>query len=128
VSRTELFGFATLLSVLLFVGSLVLIPWFVARIPADYFRGDGPPSRAGRGRSAGVLRVLRNALGVALLAIGVAMLVLPGQGLLTIAMSILLLDIPGKRRLARKIVRRPPVLRALNALRRRSGHPPLILD
>ena len=55
------------------------------------------------------------------------MLVLPGQGILTILAGIMLLDFPGKHRLLRWIVAHPQVLRTLNWLRRR-GHPPLYLE
>ena len=62
-----------------------------------------------------------------LLAAGVVMLLAPGQGLLTIMVALLFLDFPGKRRLQRRIVASPRVLRALNAMRRRAGQPPLQL-
>jgi hypothetical protein len=52
------------------------------------------------------------------------MLVLPGQGVLTLCVSLFLLDFPGKRRLERRILGYPPVLHALNRLRTRAGQPP----
>jgi hypothetical protein len=119
----------TLLSLGLFVGSLLSLPWFVARIPADYFKAEGDHPSAIRRPGLRILaRVLKNAVGAVLLAAGFAMLFLPGQGLLTILVAILLLDLPGKRRLTRRVVARPRVLAALNALRRRAGRPPLLLD
>lgn len=115
-----------------FVGGLVALPWLVARIPADYFVGDRPPPpvsrRTGRPRhpaSVVATRCGRNAAGLTLIAAGVAMLVLPGQGVLTILAGLMLTDLPGKRRLERAVVRRPLVLRGLNALRRRRGVEPL---
>ena len=71
------------------------------------------------------VRLAKNGLGVVLLAAGIAMLVLPGQGLLTLVVALILLDFPGKRRLQRRIVYAPRVLAALNALRRRAGREPL---
>jgi len=56
-----------------------------------------------------------------------AMLVLPGQGLLTMFISLMLLDFPGKRRLEQSIVRRPIILRSINWLRERHHRPPLEL-
>ena len=42
------------------------------------------------------------------------MLVLPGQGLLTIVTGLLLINYPGKYRLEKKIVNKPSIFRALN--------------
>ena len=118
-----------------FVGGLLALPWLVARIPADYFLGEDLPAprsrRTGRPRNPWAVwtgRLARNFAGVALIAAGVAMLVLPGQGVLTILAGVILTDLPGKRRLEQAIVRRRLVLRALNALRRRRGAEPLRVD
>jgi hypothetical protein len=54
--------------------------------------------------------------------------VLPGQGLLTILIALILLDFPGKRSLERRIIARPKVLRAVNGLRTKAGRPPLHLE
>jgi hypothetical protein len=69
--------------------------------------------------------VAKNLLGIVLLVAGVLMLVAPGQGLLTIAMGIVLIDFPGKFRLERWVVTRPNVWRTLNWLRRRARRPEL---
>ena len=53
---------------------------------------------------------------------------MPGQGLLTILVGLLMLDIPGKRRLELAIVRRGPVLGSINKLRARFRRPPLRVD
>ena len=118
-----------------FVGGLLALPWLAARIPADYFLGDRPPPpvsrRTGKPRRAWAVwagRFARNMAGLALIAAGVAMLVLPGQGVLTILAGLILTDLPGKRRLEKGIVRRRLVLRGLNALRRRRGAEPLRVD
>jgi hypothetical protein len=52
----------------------------------------------------------------------------PGQGILTILLGIMLLDFPGKRKLEHKIVSRPKVLSTINKLRHRFGKPALVLD
>ncbi len=118
------------LSLFLFIASVVALPWFVARLPADHFRrtSDGPPSVIHSPWLRRLAHVGKNLLGGFLLLAGLAMLVLPGQGILTILMALVLLDFPGKRRLERKIVSRPRVLDALNSLRRRRGREPLVLD
>ena len=117
-------------SLVMFAGSLAAVPVLVARIPVDYFAADRRP----RGRDIArhpalraLLIVLKNLLGLVLLPMGIAMLVLPGQGLLTILVALLLLDFPGKRKLEKKIVRTPTVHKTMDAIRRRAGQPPLLL-
>jgi len=56
------------------------------------------------------------------------MLVLPGQGVMTVLIGVALLDFPGKHRLQRWIVGRRGVLDALNWIRRKRGRPPFSLD
>jgi hypothetical protein len=113
-------------SALLFVASMLALPWLVARMPADYFSRSSPSFRARVSRNP-VLYLLRNLFGLLLLLAGIAMLFLPGQGLLTIFAAVVCMDFPGKRRLERRFVSVPAVVRALNALRRRAGEPPLVL-
>ncbi len=108
-------------SIVFFVGTLVAIPWVVARLPVDHFA----PDRAPRPPRGFIVRLARNLLGVALIAAGVAMLVLPGQGILTLVMGLALTDFPGKRRAELRLVRRPSVRASLQWLRKRRGTPPL---
>jgi hypothetical protein len=119
----------------LFLGSLaslllvaLLLPVIVVRLPEDYFatvRHEPPVMH-----SAGywIWRVGKNALGAVFLLAGFLMLFLPGQGLLTILIGLLLLEFPGKRRLERRLVQRPSILHFLNRLRERRGRPPLHVD
>ena len=67
----------------------------------------------------------KNLAGAVLVLAGLAMLVLPGQGLLTIVVGLLFLDFPGKRSLELRLVRHPPVLRTINWLRATAHRPPL---
>ncbi|MCA9592281.1 MAG: hypothetical protein KC776_03195 [Myxococcales bacterium] len=118
-------------SVLFLLASLIGIPWLVARLPADYFvrRHTLPPPGALRHDYLRLAwRVARNAFGVLLLLAGIAMLVLPGQGIVTIIVSLVFLSFPGKRRMLRKLVSRPRVLAAMNSLRRRAGREPLEME
>lgn len=70
-------------------------------------------------------RIAKNLLGAALVIAGVLMLFLPGQGVLTILIGVMLLDFPGKRQLELRLLRRPGVLSAINRLRARFNRPPL---
>ena len=110
-----------LFSVLAVVASVVLVPRFLASLPADYLRSEAPPRRTSL-----LLRILRNLLGLVLLLLGVAMLVLPGQGLLTLLVGVLLVDFPGKRRIVVASLSRPKVLTLVNRLRAHRGSPPLV--
>ena len=113
-------------SILLLVISALVLPWYLARLPHDYF------VRELRGQSLnGInpklrypLLVAKNLLGGVLAIASLAMLVLPGQGLLTLVVALSLLDFPGKYRLERWVASKPSVRRVLNWLRERSGKRP----
>lgn len=118
-------------SLLIFLISLATLPWLVAQIPADYFCHStrapaGWNSRRPLGRI--LFLSLKNLLGFILVAGGVLMLFVPGQGLLTILMGCVLLDYPGKYALERKVISVPKILSALNWLRSKRNAPPLVLD
>jgi hypothetical protein len=116
-------------SIATFVGSLVAIPWLIARLPADHFVPVKRPRPAERRHP--VLRIalliLKNLIGGLLVLAGVAMLVLPGQGLLAILMGLVLLDYPGKHRFERWLIRRRAIRRPVDWIRRRAGREPLRL-
>lgn len=119
----------TLFGIASFVAGVVGMPLFFARLPADYYSGRerralGLPEPK-RSPLALVLRVLGNLFGLVLITLGLLMLVLPGQGLLTILVGTFFVDFPGKRRLERWLLAKGPVLRAINRLRKRAGQPPL---
>lgn len=112
--------------------SLVAAIAVLVRLPADYFgRTDRIslfPERPPWFRR--VARIGKNVLGAALVALGVVLSIpgVPGQGLLTILVGLMLLDLPGKRRFERRIVSIRAVRHALDKLRGRLGRPPFELD
>jgi hypothetical protein len=116
------------LSLLTFVGTLILIPLLVIRLPTDYFKRDRhqPSSRP---RQHVVLHVcgliVKNLLGIVCIVAGLIMLVLPGQGVLTILIGLTLMNFPGKHALERRIVQQPAVLRAINWMRAKAHRPAL---
>ncbi len=117
------------LSVLMFVGSLIALPFLLARIPVDYF--VDPHRHSARLKSLHPvvylsLRLLRNLVGSVLVLAGILMLVLPGQGILTIIMGLVLSDFPGKYALERRLASDRRILCGINWIRRRSGHDPLL--
>ena len=110
-----LLGLLSLASLALLLLSMLTLPWVVSRLPEDFFVHPVVPRRHW------ALTVLRNTLGGLLFVVGVAMLVLPGQGVLTIVVALLLVDLPYKRVLLRRVVRWRRLMRGMNAIRRRMG-------
>ena len=113
-------------SIFVFILSLLGVSWFVAQISDDYFlttkrMPDGLKARAPFLRL--ILLIGKNLLGVCLIAGGLLMIVLPGQGLITIITGLLLIDYPGKFQLEQKIVSMPSVLKALNWIRIKAKKP-----
>jgi hypothetical protein len=106
----------------------LLVGWLVVRLPRDYFsahRRRPAPWLERYPSLRPVLLVGKNLLGLVLVLAGLVMLVVPGQGLLTLVVGVMLLDFPGKYRLEWWLATRPPVWRAINWLRKRAGHQPL---
>ena len=127
----EVFTWLALISLITFVISLLSLPWLVAQIPDDYFLySKRKPAQLKKSHPLIRMALLigKNALGVVLLAGGVIMLFIPGQGLLTIAMGMLLIDYPGKFELEQRLARNEKVLHGLNWLRARGHAPPLKID
>ena len=107
-----------------FVASLITMPWLVALIPADYFAHEQRPSSRWAHLHPvlrAVVFIVRNAVGMMLVLAGVAMLMLPGQGLLTIVVGFLVLDAPGKYTLERWIVGKRVVHKPINWIRAKRG-------
>jgi|SRR4030042_731943 len=118
-------------SIIIFLVFLIVVPLLVVRIPSDYFAHGRFHRKLWADRHMVLRMVLligKNVLGGVFVASGILMLVLPGQGILTIMAGVMLLDFPGKHRLVRWIVARPQVLGSLNWLRRRAGRPPFYLE
>jgi hypothetical protein len=106
----------------------VAVGWAIVQLPVDYFaRKQRRPLSTWEEHP--LLRpiylIAKNLLGLVLVIAGIAMLVLPGQGLLTIVVGVILLNFPGKFRLERWLATREPVWRSLNWLRRRAHRPEL---
>lgn len=115
-----------------FAISLAIVSFIMVRIPPDYFQKDRPRELwSGKHPALRFLGVFaKNLLGVVLVVLGILMSIpgVPGQGVLTILLGIMLLDFPGKRNLEHRLVSRPHVLNTINKLRHRFGKPKLVLD
>ena len=110
----------TALTMAVFVGVL-------ATLPVSYFRDDPEPAPRRRARHV-LIRLARNGLGMALIGLGffLSLPLVPGQGVLTMLIGLILVDVPGKRRLERRLVARPRVLETMNRIRGWAGQPPLV--
>ena len=112
------------------VVSAVAVPMLIRRMPPDYFLEDSAGSEWMRRQHPAlrlVLLILKNLFGGILVIGGLIMFITPGQGILTLLAGILLLNFPGKRRFEIWLVRRKPVHRAIDWIRRRAERPPLVL-
>jgi hypothetical protein len=120
----------------LFLGSLAIsfgaLAIVMVKIPANYFSShyvhDFLPGSSWIVRWGAV--ILKNIFGVFLILLGIVLSLpgVPGQGILTILLGLIMLDIPGKRPLEARIIKRPAVLSAINNLRARYSKPPLLMD
>jgi len=120
------------LFVVTFSASLAIISFILVKVPSTYFQEshsrDFWVERHAAIRWAGV--IAKNLLGIVLVLLGILMSIpgVPGQGILTILLGVMLLDFPGKRHLEHKLVSRPVILEKINRLRHKFSKPPLVLD
>ena len=115
-------------SLVMFFGTLILIPILVIHIPEDYFAREKRVRLYKRDRHPILqlaLIVIKNIIGITFILTGIAMLVLPGQGLLTILIGVMLTDFPGKYRFERKLITRKKILKTVNWIRKKGHRPPL---
>ncbi|MEX0958641.1 MAG: PGPGW domain-containing protein [Burkholderiales bacterium] len=118
-------------SVVAFAVSLVAVYGLLVLLPADYFRQEkSRPKPFGQRHPVlrWAVRIVKNLIGVVLFVAGILMLFLPGQGLLTILVAVMLLNFPGKYRLERWLVTRSGVRRSIDWLRLKAGRQPLVVD
>jgi len=125
-----------LIGVLIFLGTFIaniaLVSFILVKIPADYFKkthktefwvGPNPALHAAR-------MIGKNILGIFLVVLGIILSIpgVPGQGLLTILLGVVLLDFPGKRHLERKLLGRQEIVKTIDRLRKKFNKPPLEID
>jgi hypothetical protein len=118
-----LLGYAAIMG-----ATLLAVVAVIAALPATYYQEPvaGAPQR--RGPASLILRLAKNLLGAVLVVVGILLSLpgVPGQGLLTILIGLMLLDFPGKRSFERRLLARPRVLETMNRIRARLGRPPLV--
>ena len=127
-SHETLLLWLTIASIIGFFGSLIVIPWVLIKIPSDYFShvkrkehqwGNYPPII----RLA--LLIMKNILGVIFIIGGIIMLFIPGQGIITIIIGIILTDFPSKYKIERWIMNHTTILKYINKLRAKAKQSPI---
>ena len=115
-----------------FLFNLGIVSLILVKLPANHFSksrktkfwsGPHPALHAAKVIGKNLLGILLVALGVVLSLPGV-----PGQGLLTILLGVMLLDFPGRHRLEQKLLSKPSIVNTINRLRERFDKPPLVLN
>lgn len=110
-------------SLILLLSVLVIVPFILIKLPVDYFsfkENKGIINKLTFPYNL-ILVVLKNGTGFILVCFGVILLFIPGQGLITIFAGLMLMNFPGKRSLELYIVRKNPVLNAINWIRGKAG-------
>ena len=115
-----------------FAFSFLVIGIVLVKIPQNYFHSQYE-NKFLHDKNA-VLRwiavVIKNIIGIILIILGILMAIpgVPGPGVLTILIGLIMIDIPGKRYLEGLIIKRPMILSAANDLRAKYNKPPLVMD
>jgi hypothetical protein len=115
------FWWLGLFSIATFTLTILILPLVIIRLPADYFitvKADGFISRQKKSIRILILTV-KNIGGILLFIMGILMLFMPGQGILTILAGLSVMNFPGKRKMEIRIVSNRKVLKGLNWIRKK---------
>ena len=119
------------------IAYFVMISYFITQIDKGYFiRKTKPAADAGENRQleskysrvTQVIKIAKIVIGIFLILCGVVMLVLPGQGLITILIGLSLVPFPGKNQLEQKLLSKKSVRASLNWIRKKANKEPFIFD
>ena len=125
----DIFFLLGISSVVILVISALSIGFFIKKIPHDYFLNDkrGISEYKDKNPIFWIITLaLKNIIGYCLIMGGILMLVLTGQGLLTILVGLMLSDYPGKFKLEKRIIKTNLILKTINWYRNKSNIPPII--
>ena len=118
------------LSIFILIISVFMMVLIISFLPEDYFKSENRNLISSVQNSRyPLLKLLvlitKNFFGILLLVSGILMLVLPGQGILTIITGLVFIDYPGKYKFERKLLRQKGVINSINWIRSRLSKPPL---
>jgi len=116
------------LSIFILIISVFMMVLIISFLPEDYFKSENRNLISSVQNSRyPLLKLLvlitKNFFGVLLLLSGILMLVLPGQGILTIITGLVFMDYPGKYKFERKLLRQKGVINSINWIRSRLSKP-----
>ncbi len=120
-----------LLSFVTFIGSLLVVPWLILRMEPDYFirhKREVIERQQRHPLLTFFFYAVRNIVGFCLFLAGITMLILPGQGILTILIGLSLMDFPGKHRFFDRMVKIEKIQDSLNWIRRKGNRENLIFS
>jgi ABC-type multidrug transport system fused ATPase/permease subunit len=120
----QYFFWIGIVSLVVFIASLLLTPLLLGKIPQDYFIHTNQHKVEIEHLGHLTIVVIRTLSGFVLLIAGIIMLVTPGQGIITILLGLFLMEFPGKRKLELKFIKHNPTFKALNWLRNKAGKSP----
>ena len=129
LQNNQIFLYISGLSTIFFLLSLLGLSWLISIIPHDYFVDKKRVSLIKMKNPLMWLPIIiiKNSIGLVLILCGILMLILPGQGVLTIITGLIFLDYPGKFRFERSLVRNKLILNSMNWIRRKLDKPDLII-
>jgi len=116
-------GLTILISCLVSILGIVLATIMILRMPEDYFLADKESRKPSQAYQHLLWKIFKNGVGAAMIILGVAMIILPGPGILAILLGLSYMDVPGKHALLHLGLRLKSVRKSLNWVRRRFGHP-----
>jgi hypothetical protein len=125
VYKNLIFWFGSI-SLFVFLFSLISIKWLVSLIPEDHFINK----KDSKIKTSNIfiwymVLIFKNLIGYSLILGGIMMLVLPGQGLFTIIIGLMMSNYPGKYSIEKKFIAIPTILKSINWLRGKSNKPPI---
>lgn len=118
------------LSIFILIISVFMMVLIISFLPEDYFKSENRNLISSvQSSQYPLLKLLvlitKNFFGILLLMSGILMLVLPGQGILTIITGLVFMDYPGKYKFERKLLRQKGVINSINWIRSRLSKPSL---
>jgi len=129
LQNNQIFLYISGLSTIFFLLSLMGLSWLISIIPHNYFVDKKRVSLIKMKNPLMWLPIIiiKNSIGLVLILCGILMLILPGQGVLTIITGLIFLDYPGKFRFERSLVRNKLILNSMNWIRRKLDKSDLII-
>ena len=129
LQNNQIFLYISGLSTIFFLLSLMGLSWLISIIPHNYFVDKKRVSliKVKNPLMWLPIIIIKNSIGLVLILFGILMLILPGQGVLTIITGLIFLDYPGKFRFERSLVRNKLILNSMNWIRRKLDKPDLII-